>query len=658
MCGIAGFVGFDGTADRSALEAIARTMAGQIRYRGPDDAGEWADPGAPIAFGHRRLSIIDTSACGHQPMVSASGRYVICYNGEVYNFPQLRRSLEDNGHRFTGHSDTEVILAAIEQSGVESAVKSFIGMFAFALWDTELRKLFLVRDRLGIKPLYFGWVASSLVFGSELKSLVSFPGFDRTLDLEALALYFRYNSIPAPHSVYKNVRKQLPATILTFDPKDLRNPNEKRYWNIGDVAADGLRHPFSGEIDEATDRLDDVVTDAVRHRLVADVPLGAFLSGGYDSTLVSAIMQRESNRPVRTFSIGFENQDFDESPYARRVANHLGTDHTEMIVSSADAQAVVPELPSVYDEPFSDSSQIPTILVSRLARKHVTVSLSGDGGDELFAGYNRHLWVDRTWSATRRIPTVLRGAIGSAMTRISQARWDDIARVGGAVIPGLRKQRRFGENVHKLAGTLSATGPDEVYRRLLSHWQNPAELVLGSRVSGELDFESFEEVGEMRFAERMMLLDQTTYLPNDILTKVDRASMSVSLEARVPLIDHRVVEFAWTLPLHMKIRNGETKWLLRRLVHKFIPAEFMDRPKAGFAVPIGDWIRGPMREWAADLLSKERICRQGFLNADIVEKKWNEHQAGRGFWQYDLWDVLMFQAWLEETQSLPNHRAA
>lgn len=634
MCGIAGV--WDPDADQSSetLGADVRAMTAPLRHRGPDDEGVWADPAAGVAFGHRRLSIIDLSADGHQPMVSASGRYVLTFNGELYNFAALRDELDHRGHRFRGRSDTEVLLASCEEWGLGGALERFNGMFAFALWDARDRALHLVRDRLGEKPLYYGRLGRALVFGSELRAVRAHPqagGLE--VDRDALSAYLRLNYVPAPHSIYRGVHK-LPAgsvvTVRTGDTAAL--PDPQSYWPLAEVVAKARAGARPTTDAETTDRLDELLGDAVRLRMHADVPLGTFLSGGIDSSTVAAIMAAQSARPVRTFTVGFDDPRVDESAHAAAVARHLGTDHTEIRLSPSAALDLVPRLPTIYDEPFADPSQLPTVAITEAARRHVTVCLSGDGGDEVFGGYNRYTQGQRAWGVLEHVPVRVRQAAGGAVLAASGS-------VLRRVVPAAKSQ--------KLAALLRVGSAADVYTALVSSWSEPDAVVIGGReptqdgrpegLPAELD----------GLAERMMFLDTQSTLPDEMLAKVDRASMAASLEARVPLLDRRVVELAWSLPADMRIRAGRGKWLLRQVLYRYVPPELVERPKIGFDPPIGEWLRGPLRSWASALLDPSRLRREGYLRADPVTRCWDEHVSGARDWDYRLWAVLMFQAWLE-----------
>ncbi len=654
MCGFTGF--FELNKDRLGSCSYLKEMNDALIHRGPDDSGQWIDPEAGIGLGHRRLSILDLSPQGHQPMTSANGRYVIAYNGEVYNFNAIRRELDSISSEniaWRGHSDTEVILAAIEQWGVENTVKKFIGMFAFSLWDRKERTLYLVRDRLGIKPLFYGWQGNSFLFGSELKAVKRHPDFKGDVDTNSLALMMRHNYIPSPYSIYKGIKKLSPGHILVLSTESSnRDPKLIPFWSAKDAAEKGLSDPFTGSENEAVTQLDSLLRDAIKLRMISDVPLGAFLSGGVDSSTVVALMQAQSTSPVKTFSIGFHEEEYNEATHAKAVANHLGTDHTELYVTAQQAMDVIPRLPTLYDEPFSDSSQIPTFLVSELARRKVTVSLSGDGGDELFSGYDRYERADYLWNRIKRYPGFLKKGFAQFLTTIPTEKWDRLFFRLKPVLPSMLRVENPGHKLHKFSQFLNANSPEEFYKGLVTHWDHPAKLVPGAvepltPLSNSLQWGKVPE-----FVERMMFLDTITYLPGDILTKVDRASMGVSLEARVPLLDHRVVEYSWKIPLSMKLKNNQTKWLLRQVLYKYVPKEMIERPKMGFGVPIDEWLRKPLRDWAENLINEPRLRNEGFFDPKMVRKKWEEHLSGTYKWHYPLWDVLMFQAWLDNERSL------
>lgn len=649
MCGLAGFVDFSRTlrAPPSVLEAMHRSIA----HRGPDDSGIWFDAASGIGFAHRRLSIVDLSPEGHQPMVSESGRFRIIFNGEVYNFAELRAELEPAGHRFRGHSDTEVMLAAIEQWGLEPALRRFVGMFAFALHDAQERVVHLVRDRLGIKPMYYGWVGDGgpgralFAFASELKPFLELPGFERRVDRDALAAYLRFAYVPAPDSIYRGVKKLTPGHLLTLRLAD-GSISTTCYWSARAIAERGVSDPLVLSDDEAIDGLETRLSSAIELRMIADVPLGAFLSGGIDSSLVVALMQRLSPRPVKTFTIGFEDDAFDESRYAERIARHLGTDHTTLILSPQETLATVPKLPDLYDEPFADSSQIPTFLVSQLARRKVTVALSGDGGDELFGGYHRYQYVQSIWRRMKPLPRPLRASLGSVAGAVPQGAWDSVFRAASPLLPRRLRHRLPGQKVHKLAMMAGARDGDEVYRSLVSAWSDPNEVVIDGHESGAVITDATRRAELPDLLRRMMYADLVTYLVDDILTKVDRASMGVSLEARVPLLDHRIVEFAWRLPTAFKIRDGQGKYPLRRVLERHVPRDLFERPKMGFGAPIEEWLRGPLRDWAESLLSQDRLTREGFLRPAPIRQEWERVQRGIGN-HNRIWAVLMFQAWVE-----------
>ena len=640
MCGFAGFIGFNNFS-KDKVKSIALKMGDVISHRGPDDSGFWYDDNAEVALIHRRLSILDLSSAGHQPMTSASGRFVISYNGEIYNHNDLRFKLQGKVD-WKGSSDTETLLALIEINGLEVALEKIIGMFAFALWDRKEKSLYLVRDRMGEKPLYYGWQKGIFLFGSELKTLKAHPCFDSEVDRGSIALQLRHNCIPAPYSIYKGIKKLLPGTFLKLSEDnegtfDRELPEPQKYWSFADAVEIGIEGRFRGSESAAISELDRLLSRSVTEQMVADVPLGAFLSGGVDSSLVVALMQKHSSVPIKTFSIGFNESGYDEAIYAKEVANHLGTEHTELYVTAQQAMDVIHRLPQLYDEPFSDSSQIPTFLVAEMTRKKVTVALSGDGGDELFGGYNRYVKTHQWWNKINVIPKSARSLLSKGLLSISPGVWDRV----GVVATGVT-----GNNISKLAGVLSVQDGASLYKHYTSHWDDPAEVVIGGK-EGRTEV-SEPSIALTTMAEQMMALDTLTYLPDDILTKVDRAAMGVSLETRIPMLDHRVVEFSWKLPLSMKLRNGQGKWILRQLLYQYVPKELIERPKMGFGVPIDSWLRGPLRDWAENLLDESRLRQEGYFHPLPIRKKWEEHISGRRNWQHHLWDVLMFQAWLEE----------
>ncbi len=634
MCGIAGVL-TSSAGPRETFERAAVAMADCIAYRGPDDHGVWSDPEAGIALTHRRLSIVDLSAAGHQPMASADGRFIITFNGEIYNFQELRRELEARGVTFRSTSDTEVMLEAFSVYGVAATVKRLIGMFALGIWDRRERSLMLVRDRLGIKPLYWAKFGGLFLFGSELKALRAYPGWQPRIDRTAVAAFMRFNFVPAPQTIYEGVHKLEPGSIMTLTLGG--EPKIEKYWDAREVARSGLANPIHGSDAEMTDQLEALLQDAVRRRMVADVPVGAFLSGGVDSSTVAALMQTANAGPVRTYTIGFDIPGYNEAGHAAAVARHLGTEHTEMIVTPQQALDVIPKLPEFYDEPFADSSQIPTFLVSQMTRQHVTVALTGYGGDELFGGYNRYQFAARYWPAISAMPRAARNALAAALQSLSGDQWARFL----AFLPGRNTPAQIGDKIHKFAAALKAEDESALYRQFVSHW-NPAELLPGVAEPpvGSLD------TSVSGLVERMQLTDTITYLPDDILTKVDRASMAFALEARVPLIDHRVVEFAWRLPRDAKIRGGVSKWLLRQVLYRHVPQSLIERPKMGFSIPLGEWLRGPLRDWAESLLSEQRL-REAGLDAQRVRQCWQEHLSGTHSHEHRLWNVLMLEAWRE-----------
>jgi asparagine synthase (glutamine-hydrolysing) len=653
MCGIAGLVEPTSHQSHDGLAAAARLMADALTHRGPDDSGTWADAEAGVALGHRRLSILDLTQAGHQPMTSASGRWVMTYNGEVYNHAALRQKLARRGYRFTGGSDTEVVLGGLDVWGLDATLRECNGMFALAAWDRRDRVVHLVRDRLGEKPLYFGWSSSGLLFGSELKALLAHRGFAPRIDRSSLALYLRHNCVPAPFCIYEGVQKVMPGQVVSVRVEDvpLRRVQRRTYWSARDVAERGGDAPRRSD-DDVVEELRALFLDAVRLRMVADVPVGAFLSGGVDSSLVAALMVQASDAPVRTFTVGFSDPAYDESADAAAVAARLGTLHTDVRLHPDQAMAAIPRLPDIYDEPFADSSQLPTLLVSRLAGREITVALTGDGADELFAGYNRHAWCERLWGRLEGLPLRGRRAVGAALALPSPGAVDWVARVGSRGLPAQWRLRTPSTKVAKLARILPSFSPEDMYQRLTSHWHDPSALV-GVPEPTTLASDTSRWPALPTATERLMLLDQATYLPDDILTKVDRASMSVGLEVRVPFLDHRIVEAAWRLPLSQKLRDGQTKWPLRQMLRAHLPDEMVNRPKMGFGLPLGSWLRAPLRDWAEDLLSAAALADDGLLEPEPIRRLWHAHVRGRVDASQELWDVLMFQAWRRRPPDVP-----
>jgi asparagine synthase (glutamine-hydrolysing) len=647
VCGVAGILDVQGRVESAAsLADVAAAMSDTLHHRGPDAAGLWRDPTGKVALGHRRLAILDLTAAGHQPMTSSSGRYVLSYNGELYNFRQLRAELVATaGCIFRGGSDTEVLLAAIERWGVRGALRRANGMFAFALWDEEQRLLTLARDRLGEKPIYYAWTGSRLLFASELKALRACPTFDASVSRSALTLLLRYGYVPGPYSIYEDVWKLPPGSLLTVRADaPAGNGDPEAYWSLRDVALRGAADPFPGSADEAVEHLDDLLSMSVRGRLESDVPLGAFLSGGVDSSTVVALAQAASTTPIRTFTVVMDDPRLDEAAHAREVARYLGTDHHEIRCTAEDALALVPRLPQMYDEPFADPSQLPTALISAMARQQVTVCLSGDGGDEVFAGYNRYVLGRAAWRWMRRVSPRARSRAAGLLRAAEPDTWDSLGARLERLLPTVARQRSYGVKAHKLAGLLSATSEEALYVRLVSQWDVPAAVVPGAVEPPTLGTDPAAWPRLPDTTARMAFVDGVTTLPDDMLVKVDRASMAVSLETRLPLLDPAVVEFAWRLPMEAKIRAGRGKWVLREVLHRHVPAELVDRPKTGFDPPLGAWLRGPLRDWAEDLLDARRLTDDGFLDARTVRERWAEHLSGRRNHDYALWAVLMFQA--------------
>jgi len=652
MCGLIGFTRQPAGNAQDAAE-IAKAMTNSISHRGPDSEGLWLEQQQPLVLGHRRLAILDLSPAGAQPMHSNCGRYVIAFNGEIYNHLELRSQVEaaQRDISWRGHSDTETLLACFAAWGVERTLQATAGMFAIALWDKQDQVLTLARDRMGEKPLYWGWCDDALLFGSELKALKPHPAFNAKVDRNALALLLRHCYIPAPFSIYQGIQKLMPGCYVQIPLQGnlaaSKETEPKAYWKLDDVVEKGLSDPISCSPEAAVGLLESRLSDSIGEQMLSDVPLGAFLSGGVDSSTTVALMQAQSKRAVRTFTIGFDQGGYDEATHAKAVAKHLGTHHTELYVRPADAQAVIPALPGMYCEPFSDSSQIPTFLVSQMAKQQVTVALSGDGGDELFGGYNRYLAAQKVWGPVQRLPVFARHAAAGILRGVSPATWDKLFDWARPVLPKRLQLSIPGEKARKLADVLALSDGHAFYRQLTSHWTDPANVVINASEPETLQTTSGAWPKTDCLEHAMMAMDAKTYMADDILAKVDRAAMATSLETRVPMLDHRVVELAWRMPLDLKIRDGQGKWLLRQVLYKYVPKELIERPKMGFGIPLDSWLRGPLREWAEELLDENRLRSEGFFHPEVIRKMWAEHLSGKMNWQYHLWNVLMFQAWLE-----------
>lgn len=627
MCGFSGFISSSSSADSSTR--ILQAMGNSIMHRGPNDCGIWFDLASGIGIAHQRLAVVDISDAGHQPMHSADERYVIAFNGEIYNHNELRQQLhtQNQAPKWHGRSDTETLLACFAAWGIKKTLQSMVGMFAFSLWDKKNRAITLARDRMGEKPLYYGWQKDTFLFGSELKSLKMHPTFQAGVSREALTLFFRHNYIPAPFCIYRGIEKLRPGHYVTVKQDDASSKaiEPQCYWEIDDAIEQGISNPFTGSDDEAVNLLEQQLSTSIGAQMLSDVPLGAFLSGGVDSSTIVALMQRQSDRPVRTFAIGFNDPGYNEAQYAWEVADFLGTDHTELYVDAADALAVIPELPGIYCEPFADSSQIPTFLVSQMAREHVTVALSGDAGDELFGGYNPYQFAPKIWGILCKFPQPLRSIVTDVLSSFPRP-----------------------DKLRKLLEVLPANNREEFYRTLTSHWKNPEVLVRKGNEPLAQIYSSQEMSSIPDYAQWMMAMDMQTYMPDDILVKVDRAAMANSLETRVPMLDHHVVEFALRLPMHMKIRSGTGKWVLREVLYRHVPKALIERPKKGFSIPISSWLRGPLRDWAETLLDESRLQQEGYLHAEPIRRAWQQHLLGKADYSTKLWGVLMFQAWLQE----------
>lgn len=649
MCGICGFY----SKSPNKYKDIIYKMTLSLEHRGPDDAGIWQDNNFGVFLGHQRLSIMDLSKAGHQPMQSHSGRYVIIYNGEIYNHIELRGELKKTNPliKWRSNSDTETLLETIEIWGLEKAIKKFEGMFAFCIWDKKYHCLTLVRDRLGEKPIYYGWQGSGegsvFLFGSELKALKKHPEFNKKIDREAIALQLLYSYIPDPYSIYKNIYKLLPGHYLQLSEKNLKEndlPKSKIYWSLVKTAIDGASNQFNKSEAEIKNGLENELKLTVKKQMISDAPIGAFLSGGIDSSAVVSLMQSQSNSPIKTFTIGFGDKDFNEAHYAKKIAKHLGTDHTEMYISPKEAMHVIPKLTKIYDEPFSDSSHIPAFLISQLTKQQVKVALTGDGGDELFCGYNRYIFGEKLWKLSCAMPVALRKIFSFGIQLISQKNWDTISKY----LPIINQYNNFGDKLHKGARAFDARTFFDFYHFLCSHWYKSNDVVLNSKQPKIITDGLRQQLETLNRQQQMMVLDFLTYLPGDILVKVDRASMASSIETRAPFLDHKLIEYVWKIPHKFKNKNGRGKWILKEILNQYVPKNITERPKMGFGVPISIWLRGPLKDWAENLLDEKRLKEEGFLNSRSVRKKWEEHLSGKRNWQYDLWDVLMFQAWIKE----------
>lgn len=650
MCGLVGFT------RSSGIDAYktAQKMCSAIAHRGPDSCGIWSEESAPIVLGHQRLAILDLSEAGHQPMESGCGRYVIAFNGEIYNHLKLRTQLqlENNAPAWRGHSDTETLLACFAAWGIKETLQATVGMFAIALWDQREQILTLARDRMGEKPLYWGWSNDVLLFGSELKALKLHPTFNQQVDRNALTQLLRHSYIPAPYSIYLNIQKLMPGHFLQIplhgDLSYSKSAKSAAYWRMNNCIEYGMANPFNGTPHEAVDLLESQISASIADQMLADVPLGAFLSGGVDSSTIVALMQQQASRPIKTFTIGFDEGGYNEAVHAKAVAQYIGTDHTELYVRPVDAMAVIPRLPNIYSEPFADSSQIPTFLVSQMAKQQVTVSLSGDGGDELFGGYNRYLASRKIWGPLQRLPISFRHAASKVLRALPPATWDKIFSTAKPILPKRFQLSIPGEKARKLADVLSLSDGNAFYHQLTSHWIDPASVVIGATEPVTLITNSAAWPKTDSLEHAMMAMDAQTFMTDDVLTKVDRAAMAVSLETRVPMLDHRVVELAWQMPLDYKIRKGQGKWLLRQVLYRHVPKELIERPKTGFGIPLDSWLRGPLRDWAEALLDEKRLRQEGYFHTEPIRKMWEEHLSERKNWQYHIWNVLMFQAWLAE----------
>lgn len=644
MCGITGIL-----SRQKICHQSLNLMISKLNHRGPDDNGIWVNNDCGIGLGHARLSIIDTTSAGHQPMCSASGRYVIAFNGEIYNHLNLRLELENASKniKWRGTSDTETLLCGFDIWGIPKTIEKINGMFAFSVWDNINKELSLVRDRFGEKPLYYGWQGKYFLFSSELKAIKQHPAFEGEINRNALTLLMRNGVIPAPYSIYQGIKKLLPGHILTISLNDSLTESCS-YWNANSVITSNLSHPFKGTVESAVSELDKLLRNVVTSQMQSDVPLGAFLSGGIDSSVITAMMQDISKGPINTFTLGFQDTDYNEAEHAKAIAKYLGTNHTELYVTSEQTLEVIPKLASMYCEPFADASQIPTYLVSKLAREKVTVALTGDGGDEMFAGYNRHKYIPKIWNIISKYPVGIRKLVAKIILLTPVNSYNHYLNPLQKILPNNIAQKNIGEKLHKIAGSITAKSQFDLYKMLVSQWGELESLVINGKepstvLTNLVGYENYDS-----FADQMMAIDTTTYLPDDILVKVDRAAMAASLETRAPMLDPRIFEYAWSLPFEYKINSGVSKWILRQVLYKYVPKELIERPKMGFSIPIGSWLRGPLREWAEALLAEERLSKEGYFHPQLVRNKWSEHLSGKRNWQYHLWNVLMFQSWLSE----------